>query len=392
MKKSWLTASSALAALGFEANPATAQLFTAPSQLDFGDVLVGTSSSSSFPVVIKGQITSGSIPAASAPFSGGPYDLTSSSKGSFSATYSFAPTVIGGTSDVLNASAKNLDTKAQQLSTIKLIGTGVAPVESVATDGPTIARIGTTGLQTVTVTNVGDGNLAFTGKLTGGNLTGTVGGSSGVFQGKGGSVNLKDGAQTGFSYVFTPTSHGVASRSVDATFKDGSADGKNQASKISVMLTGQGVGPVYDSNVAPGGTMDFGNIAQGATGFTDLLISNVTTDVGSQSLTGLTILGAGFTNPDFKFDNFVPGTILDPGGVLDLKIDFTGNALGLDFADLTITTDQDNAFGQAGDTFNYKLDANVLAAPTATPEPGTSGLVAAGIAGIAASRRRPRRG
>ena len=75
MRRSWLTAASALAAVAAEASPASAQLFSAPATVDFGDTLVGSSSSKTFGMIVLGSISSGSVSAATAPFSGGPVSV-----------------------------------------------------------------------------------------------------------------------------------------------------------------------------------------------------------------------------------------------------------------------------------------------------------------------------
>ena len=90
MRKSWRTAASALAAVAVEAPPASAQLFSAPGTEDFGDTLVGSSSSKTFNITVLSTITSGSVSAAAAPFSGGPVSIVSSSN-PVPATYSLLP-------------------------------------------------------------------------------------------------------------------------------------------------------------------------------------------------------------------------------------------------------------------------------------------------------------
>jgi hypothetical protein len=240
MRRSWLTAASALAAIATEAPEASAQLFTAPSEVDFADTLVGSMSSEDFTVHVLGTITSGEIFAASAPFSGGPVSL-GTTKANVVATYNFAPTLTGTATDSIGVSAVNLDAKTAQSGTILLSGLGVAPVESVATSSSPVARIGTSSLQTVTVSNTGDGNLSGLGDSS--DLHGSLGASTGVFAGSGGSFDLADSSQTSFDYTFTPVAHGTATATVTASFLNGSPDGKNQAASQDVTLSGQGVGP-----------------------------------------------------------------------------------------------------------------------------------------------------
>jgi hypothetical protein len=368
MRKSWLTAASALAAVAAEAAPASAQLFSAPGTVDFGDTLVGSSSSKTFDITVLSTITSASVSAATAPFSGGPVSIGSSSKAQIPATYSFAPTVRGSATDSLNASAINLNLKIQQGEQISLQGVGVAPVEALSTSFSPETRIGTSSLQTVTISNVGDGNLSGLGDPS--DLLGSLGASKGVFQGSGGSFDLTDGANTTFDYSFTPTDHGAANGSVTATFTNGSADGKNQAGSQTVDLTGDGVGPQYSSSLAPG-VVDLGAIKLGKTAAVDLEISNVSTDGngGDADLTDLSLLSADL-NPSgpglpFSLGDFVPDTVLGEGDSFDLKIDFSATTLGEQTANLVVTTDQNAAFGAIGQTFDYQLTADVVPVPEA---------------------------
>ncbi len=331
MRKSWLTAASALAAVAVEAPPASAQLFSAPGTVDFGDTLVGSSSSKTFNITVLSTISSLSVSAATAPFSGGPISVGSSSKTQIPATYSFAPTVRGSAANSLNARAINLSSKIQQSEQISLQGVGVAPVEALSTSFSPETRIGTSSLQTVTVSNIGDGNLSGLGDAS--DLLGSLEASKGVFQGSGGSFDLTDGANATFDYSFTPTDHGLVQQSVKANFSNGSADGKNQASGQPVALTGDGVGPQYSSSLAPG-VIDLGAIKLGKSTAIDLKISNVSTDAngGDADLTDLSLLSADL-NPigpglPFSLGDFVPDTVLGEGNSFDLKIVFSATTLG----------------------------------------------------------------
>ena len=390
MRRSWLTAASALAAIATDLPEASAQLFTAPSEVDFADTLVGSTSSEEFSVVVRETITSGEIFAAAAPFSGGPVSL-GTTKAQVFATYNFAPTITGTATDSIGVSAANLGAKTEQSGTILLSGLGVAPVERVSTGSAPVARIGTSSLQTVTVSNTGDGNLSGLGDLS--DLHGSLGASTGVFAGSGGSFDLADSSQTSFDYTFTPVAHGTATATVTANFLNGSPDGKNQAASQDVTLSGQGVGPEYSSSTAPGGVIDLGTINLGGTGAGDLEISNISTDPTSTSptLTELSLLAADFQGepPGFALENFVPDTVLSEGDLFDLKISFDATSLGMQTADLAITTDQNSAFGQMGQTFDYQIVADVV--PVPEPRTWVMLLTGFGLAGLRLARGSGRR-
>ena len=389
MRKSWLTAASALAAVAAEASPASAQLFTAPGTVDFGDTLVGSSSSKTFNIVVLGTITSGAVSAATAPFSGGPVSLGSVTKTQVPATYGFSPTERGVASESINVSAINLGLKIQQSGHISLQGVGVAPVESVSTSAASLVRIGTSGLETVTISNVGDGNLSGLGDAS--DLLGSLSASTGVFDGAGGSFDLADGSETSFGYSFTPTVHGAAGGTVTATFANGSADGTNQAGSADVSLSGEGVGPQYSSNFASG-VINLGSLTLGSTASVDLKIGNLSTDAngGLAALTDLSLLDANLDSVGpFSLANFVPDTILDEGQSFDLAIDFVASALGEQTANLVITTDQGAAAGALGETFDYQLSADVVSAPV--PETRTWEMLLAGFGLVGLQYRRSRR-
>jgi hypothetical protein len=328
----------------------------------------------------------GSVGSASGSFSGSGGSVNLQDNKASIYNYTFTPTTRGNasttiTSNFSNGSADGKN-KSQSVNTT-LTSQGVAAVNNVAVGTAPVTRIGTTGSAGLTVGNIGDGNLSGLGDLS--NLHGSVGSSSGVFSGAGGSVNLQDGGSKTFSYAFTPTSHATSAQNILASFTNGSSDGKNQAQNVTATLQGRGVGPTYASSVAPGDTLDFGKVQAGHTGVLDLVLSNISTDIAPGNLTWLSLLGVSLTGPGaaaFALDQAFVASVLQEGDLFNLKLDFGALKAGFYNADLTISTDQNAAFGSNGMSFTYHLQGQ------AVPEPASFAILGAGGLMLLAARRR----
>jgi hypothetical protein len=437
MKAALVSATSLAALLAFEvgldvavdARPAMAATFAVtPGNNNFGYVLLSTLGSASTAVVetvtnetsSKNTIT---IPAlSSSPFSGSALNhvfSASSSGASTTNSYTFAPTVTGiykatvtVTSTITSGASSGSTTAA-----ITLSGQAVAPVASIVLNP--YARVGG-GAQTIaaiTVSNVGDGDLV-SSTLSTAQLRGSIGAISGSVFTRSGSTStfsLNDsnyGTGTGgtgtattsatFNYVYTPTARGAGGTgSLTISFTNGNPNGTNKPTVVAVTLTGQGVGPTYESNIKGSvfsnttvtghTTVAAGTIATGAykTGTTTSMVitlSNASTDPngGNSSLTNLTlesdsITGANASN--FSIVGFTTNTVLGEAGVVDVTLDFSGSTMGSYTANLAFTTDQGFGLGGVGAVFNYVLTANI-------PEPATVVTFGMGLAGLGWARRK----
>ena len=357
-------------------------VLSAPSSLSFGDVLVGTTGNVLLTVTNIGQ-TGSSLsglfgaangdpaigPATTLPF--GPLAKNHSA----GRTYSYTP---------LGRGPDSATVALPQGHAVHLSGLGVAPQNAITTTPFGSVRVGTTGSGSLTVTNAGDGNLSGLGAVS--NLHGTAGSLGAPWGGGGGTINLTDGGHTTFGYTFSPTQRGPVTAHVPVNFSNGSGDGANNSQNMLIALSGTGVGPAYNSLVAPDGILDFGTLSRGQLGQLTLDIWNDTSDSGAASLVGLTLrtYTIGGTDPgNFSLGSFTPGQVLMPGVHQSLTAGFSAASAGVYDALLTIGTDQGAALGHAGDSFAYELTADVT-----VPEPPALPLLGGGLAGLMAAWRR----
>lgn len=309
--------------------------------------------------------------------------------------YTFAPTQRGFyqrtlTAEFDNGSRDGRNQAHQQQYAVQ--GYGVAPVSSVDDTGANIGltRIGTTRTGTVRVSNTGDGNRSGLGAIS--NLSGTIGGTSGVFVGPGGEFSLTDGSTRSYQYSFTPTAHRVEAKPLTILFDNGSPDGRNRSHHDDLMLVATGVGPVFQSNIVPGNVLSF--VGPNGPLTRTLGITNATEDNGGIEYIGLTLWYA-FQGPGaqyFQITGLNQGQVLNKGDLLDIDIHFVpptgdeGELLwpGNTRATLWLYTDQNAAFGATGDAFRWELD---FQSESEIPEPMTLGLVGLGLVSLGAQRR-----
>lgn len=143
------------------------------------------------------------------------------------------------------------------------------------------------------------------------------------------------------------------------------------------------VGPEFASSLA--GLTDLGTTTGDPLAMS-FSVSNVTTDIGPDALTGLTLLDAFFEGSDaglFSLSGFNPGMVLSGGTSSLFDILFTpGGSHGPKTARLIFVTDQNAAFGTEGDRFGFDVVAH------ATPEPASLTLLGLGIVGAVPVLRR----
>jgi hypothetical protein len=448
MKAALVSATSLAALLAFEvgldvaidAQPARAQQYSQQSfgttSLNFGYVLLNISGgttasltetasnastlSAGGPQVATNTVT---FSAVATPFGGAVTTATLGTVGSSVTAknvYQFTPTVTGTYSSSLLIGSRLTYSGFTNIytATVPMTGTAVAPVQSTSLKMSTvtinkmqagsIVRIGTTAtIAAITVSNIGDGNLA-SKTAPNANLTGSLGAPSGsVFKGSGGSFTLNDtnygsGATTSaaLTYTYAPTAHGTDTATVVASFTDGSSAGTNAAQTTSLTLTATAVGPTYESQIngttytnstaIGAATVSAGTVSiaarKGVTSTTTITVANISNDATPATLTDLTLESfslSGANASDFSVVGFSTDTTVAENTSVTVTLDFSGPTVGIYNADLTFDTDQGapSGYGGAGAMFAYVLTASI-------PEPATVITFGIGLAGLGWARRR----
>jgi hypothetical protein len=412
MNRTILTSATSALSLMSMAAPASADLITVPSTVNFGPLLVNVDPAATATVEATRGDQSGAItvtfPVLSAPFSRSGASLTSKIGVSSNLTgrsVTFSPTTRGTTTTNWLISAQQ-GTGPVETDTVTLSGVAVAPQVSITTVNA-VARAGTAAIDaaTVAIKNVGDGNLS-SQPASISNLKGSVGAVSPTnpFIGSGGTFNLADGGTQTFSFTYAASAtRATDTATVTVSTNNGSADGTNQASSTAVTVTGESQGPVYQATpwwsstpMNSGDDILFGGVGNGLMTQT-LMISNITPDTGAQSLTNMTITASIINDPGSEFSFSLGGfdsqtlttgvlkSATNNGGVFDIgqiAIQFAAKAGFSGTAQLKIQTDENSALGVMGsNVYVYDLIGTV-------PEPGTLMVLGTGLLGLALSRRR----
>jgi hypothetical protein len=272
LRASLASASSLLALLLLEGHEVHAAVVLSDATSAFGNVLVGGPSASiaNFATVTGGIGTTMTLSAGSTVFGPGAQQIFSTITVSpfVGGTYTFTPTTTGSTSATITIR------DGITASTVTLTGTGVAPLETIAVSNPYVL-VGQTGPVSLTVNNIGNGNLSGAGTIS--NLRGSVASSASVFIGSGGSFSLQDSTagaasitSATFGYTFAPTITGAASTTVATTFSNGT-NAANAGGLVTTTLQATAVAPV--ASVTP--TASAGNVRVGTSGTAAVTVANI---------------------------------------------------------------------------------------------------------------------
>ena len=271
------TTSIALTGTGVQGN-----LTANPASINFGNLLVGASGSVAVTLTNNGTgsvaISQGSASGTAFSMSGlaAPLTLTAGQTTSFLAK--FSPTAAGSTtgsiSIVSNAPGSPL--------VISLSGSGTATQPQLTISPASVAfgsvSVGSSGSQTVTLTNPGNAALTVT--------QATPSGTGFSMSGASMPMTINAGSSASFTAKFSPTTAGSATGSISVV---SNAPG----SPAAIALTGTGIQGQLGANPA---SVNFGSVAVGSTGTQSITLTNsgtgsVTISQASATGTGLSISG-----------------------------------------------------------------------------------------------------
>ena len=252
-----------------------------PAGVDFGDVTVGTSSTQTVVVANLGRgnatISAASVTGGGFNYMGPALPLTLSRGQSVNLTINFAPSAAGVSTGNLSLSASgNISPNS-----VPLTGTGVQTQQTLSlTVNPQSVSfgnvpVGTSGSQTISLLNSGNGPVNVS-KAT---MAGNSFGMSGLAL----PMTLGPGQSTAFTVSFAPAGAGSASGNISVV-----SDAANPVSTVA--LNGMGVQPQI--SVAPG-SVSFGTVTVGQTTSQTVTLTN--TGGANLNITQFSGLGTGFS-------------------------------------------------------------------------------------------------
>ena len=292
------------------------------SSLNFGNALVGTSTSQSVSLTNSGagsvNISQATITGAGFGVSGFTGAMTLAAGQSLALTVSFAPATATSTTGSLSVVSSATNSPA----TISLSGQGVQPQFSVIPGSVNFSNVavGVTNTQMLTISNPGTANLSVTQAL--------LGGTGFTYSGLTLPLTVLPGGSSAFTVGFKPLAAGSFSGSLTLV-------NNTPNSPVIVSLAGAGVSPVVQLSASPT-SLNFGSITTGATATQSVTLTN--SGNSSVSLSQIGISGTGFNNSGFA----LPLT-LAPGQATSLNATFAPTTSGNFSGSVNITSNATNS-------------------------------------------------
>lgn len=304
---------------------AAGQLSASPSNINFGDVVAGTSLDQMVTLFNGGGTTvvlsSATATGAGFSFTGLTLPMALSAGQSVSFAARFAPTATGAAAGMISF-VSDAPTSPTQVA---LSGNGIAPVVTLSAIPASIdfgnVSVGASDSRTVSIANTGNANLTVTAV----NATGTGFSATGLTL----PLTLIPGESSVFNARFAPTATGsvVGSLSIVSTASN---------SPSSVALAGNGV-------AAPSGVL---NVSPSAIDFGDAVVGTTATQTVGLTNTGnadLTITSAPVTGAGFSITGLTLPLTLTPGQTSSFTARFAPNAGGAANGSISLVSNASNS-------------------------------------------------
>lgn len=255
------------------------QLSITPSNVSFGNVMVGTTNAQSVTLTNSGtanlNISQGSVTGAGFGMSGLNFPLSLAPGQSSILTVQFAPAVTGSVTGSVSVTSNATNSPAA----ISLSGTGVQPQISIVPASVSFSNVvvGQTNTQTLTLSNPGSANLI----ISQATVTGVGYSLSGLTL----PLTLAPNQSAQFTVGFAPSAAGSVTGSISIV-----SNAPNSPAVVS--LSGSGVAPVLQLSASPT-SLSFGNINVGSN--TSLPVTLTNTGNSNVSVSQINVTGAGFS-------------------------------------------------------------------------------------------------
>jgi hypothetical protein len=255
------------------------QLTISPASVSYGNVAVGSSVPQTITLTNSGNgaltVTQATATGTGFAVSGGTMPMTISAGSSASFTATFAPTAAGAAS----GSVSIVSNAPGSPAAIALSGTGTQGQLGANPSSVNFGsvNVGSSGSQTVTLTNSGSASLTIS--------QATSSGAGFSLSGISTPLTLGAGQSTSFTAKFSPTSGGNVSGSVSLT-----NNGPN--SPVTVALTGSGTATAPQLTISPA-SVSYGNVTVGSSMPQTITLTN--SGNATLTVTQATASGAGFS-------------------------------------------------------------------------------------------------
>ena len=310
------------ATIGLSGTGVQGQLTASPSSFNFGNILVGSSSSQTIILTNSGSstVTISQATASGSGFgiSGLAVPATINAGQSLSFTSTFAPTAAGNSSGSILITS---NAPGSPLS-IPLSGNGTQPQLSASPSSAAFGNVvtGMSNSQTITLTNGGTANTTIS--------QATASGAGLSFSGLTVPVTITPGKTASFNAVFSPTSTGSVTGSISLV-------SNAPTSPLSISLSGTGVAPTQLLGASPT-SVNLGNVNLGASGSSNVTLTN-------NGNSNVTVSSATVTGPGFSISGVGAGTVLAPNQSATLNITFAPTVAGSAAGTVTVSSNATNS-------------------------------------------------